>query len=79
MAMNKPIVTTKDLIECRKYEGILMAENYNDFLVKIEEGLKLKDDAHYMELINLQAEQNTWEQRAREIDKYIEQFKSRRL
>jgi glycosyltransferase involved in cell wall biosynthesis len=77
MAMNKPVVTTKDLIECHKYEGILVAENYNDFLSKIEEGLELKDDKQYIKQIDLQAKQNTWEQRAKEIDKWMDQDKSK--
>lgn len=71
MAMNKPVVATKDLIECSKYEGVLMAEDKIDFVDKIEQALTLKDDPSYLKLLDDQAKANTWEQRALQIDEFI--------
>jgi len=71
MAMKKPIVVTKGLIECRKYKGVLIAEDKNDFIEKIEEALRLRNDPEYIKLLGEQARENTWEKRARLIDNYI--------
>jgi glycosyltransferase involved in cell wall biosynthesis len=71
MAMNKPVVATKDLIECQKYEGVLIAENKNDFILKIEKAIKLKEDPNYLQILDSSAKSNTWLQRAIKIDELI--------
>lgn len=71
MAMNKPVVVTKDLIECHKYDGVFVAEDKDDFIEKVEKALILRNDPHYIRLLDKQAKENTWGKRAREIDKYV--------
>jgi len=71
MAMNKPVVVTKDLIECYKYKGVLVGEDYKSFLLKIEEGLQLKDNYEYIKVIDAEARENTWEKRVIEIDRWM--------
>jgi teichuronic acid biosynthesis glycosyltransferase TuaH len=72
MAMKKPVVVTRDLIECRKYKGVLVANCSDEFIGKIEEALKLKDNPVYLKLLDEQAKKNTWVARAQEIGMYIE-------
>jgi GT2 family glycosyltransferase len=71
MAMNKPVVVTEDLVECAKSEGVLFGRDGMDFVEKIEEALRLKDDPQYLTLLDEQARNNTWESRARVIDDHI--------
>ncbi len=67
MALGKPIVTTA-MPECKKYRSVIIAENNTkDFVKKIEEGLKLKDDTKYKELLKKEALENTWEKKAEDI------------
>lgn len=71
MALGKPIVTTP-MPECKKYKSIIIAENSaKDFAKKIEEGLKLREDTKYGELLKKEALENTWEKKAEEISKLI--------
>lgn len=74
MAMNKPVVATKDLIECTKYEGVFIAETENLFINKVKQALQIKDKPAYQKLLDSQARANTWEKRAVEIDKIIQNF-----
>ncbi|MFC1938462.1 methyltransferase domain-containing protein, partial [Chloroflexota bacterium] len=76
MAMNKPVVVTQSLTECLKYEGVLVGTNKEDFLRKVEEALRLKNDPSYLSILDRQARENTWESRARDIDTYIKHLES---
>ncbi len=67
MSLNKPTVCTKDLIECKRYKSTLIAENKDDFIAKIDEALKLKDDKEFLKLVDREAKENTWEIRVRTI------------
>ncbi len=78
MAMNKPVIATKDLVECYKYNGIFIAKDEKEFIEKIEEGLTLKDDPEYMRLLDSQAKENTWEQRARDISGYLSAYQQKK-
>ena len=67
MALGKPIVTT-NMPECRKYNSVIIAKNdSNDFINKIEVGLKDKGNKKYLEILKKEALENTWEGKAREI------------
>lgn len=66
MAMKKPIVTT-DLLECHKYESVLIGQDHNDFLKKLEEAYKLKDDSKYHKLLQKEAKENDWSKKAKII------------
>lgn len=66
MALNKPIVTT-DMDECRKYESVLIGHDHAEFIDKLEEALKKKTDNNYMKLLDKEALENTWEEKAKLI------------
>ncbi|MGA2467884.1 MAG: glycosyltransferase family 1 protein, partial [Thermodesulfobacteriota bacterium] len=75
MALNKPVVATRDLRECYRYKGILIANDKKEFIEKIEKGLMIKDNPEYIKLLDEQAKENTWEARAIMIDGYISKYK----
>lgn len=72
MALHKPIVTT-DMNECRKYSSILIGEDYDDFLRKLDHAMTLRDDADYLRLLDTQARENDWSYKARAIIDMIAQ------
>ncbi len=76
MALHIPIVTT-DINECRKYQSILIGKNKQDFIKKIEEALKLKNDAKYIKLLDKEALENDWSKKAEAIIKLIEKDEKR--
>jgi teichuronic acid biosynthesis glycosyltransferase TuaH len=70
MALGKPIVTT-DMLECKKYHSIMIAQEHKEFLLLVERAFKLKDDENYLRLSDDEAKRNTWEARASELEKAI--------
>lgn len=66
MALNKPIVTT-DMDECRKYESVLIGRDHAEFIDKLDEAIKKKSDSSYMKLLDKEALENTWEEKAKLI------------
>ena len=66
MALHKPIVTT-DLNECRKYQSVLIGRNHEEFLDQIEKALTLRNDKKYIELLDKEARENDWSQKAQAI------------
>ena len=77
MALGKPIVTT-DLRECRKYKSVLIGKDYENFIKKVDDALELRDDPAYLGLLDKEAKENTWEDRARKIDEAIQEHFSLR-
>ena len=71
MAMGKPIVTTA-MPECRKYQSVLIGEDHDDFIAQIEKALKLHSDKNYLKLLHKEAEENSWDAKARDIAEMIE-------
>ena len=71
MALGTPIVTT-DMRECRKYKSVLIGKSYEEFIQKIDESLGLRKDKSYLDLLDKEAKENTWESRARQIDEIIQ-------
>ena len=71
MALSTPILTT-DLRECRKYGSVLIANGREDFIGKLDDAIKLKDDNSYLALLDKEAKENTWDKRAIEIINCIE-------
>lgn len=73
MALNKPIVTT-DMDECRKYKSVLIGHDPDEFIEQLDRALKLKDDPEYIKLLDREALENTWEEKAKiildELGKY---------
>ncbi|URW89325.1 hypothetical protein M5E84_02605 [[Ruminococcus] torques] len=72
MALNKPIVTT-DMDECRKYESVLIGHDHKEFLEQLDKAILLKTDETYKALLDKEALENTWEEKARTI---LEQLKN---
>lgn len=66
MAAGKPIVST-DLLECKKYRSCLIAHNTTEFLEKLETALFCRQDASYLTTLAVEAQANSWRQKAREI------------
>lgn len=63
MALHKPIVTT-DMDECRKYKSVLIGKNSEEFLRQIDRALELAQDTSYLELLDTEARENTWDKKA---------------
>lgn len=71
MALGKPIVTTS-MPECKKYKSVIIADNeIKDFVKRVEEGLRKREDGKYLELLKEEALENTWEKKAEEMRNMI--------
>ncbi len=66
MVAEKPVVTTA-MRECLKYACVLIGRNETDFIAKLDEALKLRDDDSYKRLLQQTAQENTWDRRAAQI------------
>lgn len=71
MAQGIPIVTSA-MPECRLYRSCLIAETPEDFVKKIDEALKLRNDAEYQAIQKKEAAENTWETIAGRIMDFVE-------
>lgn len=65
MALGKPIVTTA-MKECKKYESVMIANNKKEFVQLIDKALEInrEHNENYFTLLNKEALENTWEQKA---------------
>lgn len=61
MAMQKPVVCTKDLQECYGYEGVLISENHEKFMKNIKEAIELGKNKQCQDKLFKQACSHTWE------------------
>ena len=68
MAAGLPTVGTRDLLECRGYDYIYLAEDYDDFETKLEQAIKDHKNSAARKRLLEQAEENTWAKRAATID-----------
>ena len=66
MAGERPIVTT-DLIECRKYSCVLVAQSHQEFVSQLKIAVLLRNDTNYLTLLRQTAKANTWQARAEVI------------
>ncbi|MGL5634661.1 MAG: glycosyltransferase [Sarcina sp.] len=66
MALEKPIVTT-DINECKKYKSCLIASSDDEFISLVDKGLELRDDDEYINILRIEANDNTWDHRAEVI------------
>lgn len=71
MALKKPVVCTRDLKECYGYEGILIASDAADFLLKLDEAVSISNNDEIKAKLFHTALDNTWEKRAMDILKLI--------
>lgn len=63
MSLHKPIVTT-DLLECRKYQSVMIGKTQEEFLEKLEEAMTKKEDKKYIDLLDKEARENDWSAKA---------------
>jgi polysaccharide pyruvyl transferase CsaB len=77
MAGAKPIVTPA-LRECTRYRAVLVAEDSQDYVAKLQEALQLQDDPEYLALLDHTARANTWDKRVGTIIDAVEMTRVRR-
>lgn len=70
MALNKPIVTTA-MPECRKYKSVLIGENHEHFIEKIEDAVNMNLPTNYFEEMKKEYVGNTWDQKAKDIRAFL--------
>lgn len=70
MSLGKPIVTT-DLPECRKYQSALIAKTHDEFIDLLNRALTISRDDPYFNILKQEAKNNSWDARADEIIKAI--------
>ena len=63
MALKKPIITTA-MNECKNYKSVLVAENHEEFINKLYECKELAKDKKYLKLLDKEALDNDWSQKA---------------
>lgn len=59
MALKKPILTTP-MNECKKYKSVLIAEDHDSFIEKLELACNLKNNIDYIDLLDKEAFENSW-------------------
>ena len=67
MAQKKPVVCTRDLVECSGYDGVLMSDNDEEFIKNIKTAINSSNDENIKEKLYKYAEENTWAQKAKII------------
>lgn len=67
MAMKKPVVCTRDLLECYGYEGVLIARDDEDFINKLDEAMKLACDENIKNKLYEAACSESWGVKAKKI------------
>lgn len=72
MALGKPIVTS-NMPECRLYSEVLIAKNKEEFIMQVDCALSLVDDHSYLNKLKKQALMNTWESKAKDIVKLLQE------
>lgn len=68
MATGLPTVGTRDLLECRGYDYVYLAKDYDDFVAKLEQAIKDRKDPDARLRLFEQAKENTWTKRAETLD-----------
>lgn len=66
MATQKPILTTA-MPECKKYKSVIIGNNHDDYIKKIDSTIKLSKDEKYKKLETKEAIENTWDSKAETI------------
>lgn len=71
MSLQKPIITTS-INECKNYKSCLIADTPQEFVNAIHKALSLKSDLDYLNLLNTEAQANTWEDRIGKLINLLE-------
>ena len=70
MAAGKPVVITP-MEESMRYSGVLVAEDPQQFSMRLDEALELRADQDYLKTIQKVASENTWQVRAQQINQAL--------
>ena len=62
MATRKPILTT-NMRECLKYGSVKIGNTHEEFIQMIPEVIGLSDDSGYINMLEKEAEENTWKKK----------------
>lgn len=75
MALEKPIVTT-DMIECRKYESVMIAKDNEEFVRLVDKAIEIgkEHNKDYFKLLQKEALENTWEAKALAIVDLLKKY-----
>jgi glycosyltransferase involved in cell wall biosynthesis len=71
MACGVPVISTA-MPESRRYPGVFIAENADDFVRQIDLALTAGQDPSYLELIDQVAHQHSWEERVEAVISSLE-------
>jgi hypothetical protein len=71
-ALEKPVVVTADLLECRVYPEVFSAETPDGFCMALDEALPQSKNPEFKERLKQLALQNTWQCRAGALDAFIQ-------
>ena len=74
MAVGCPTVCTRDLVECKGYEGVLMSENDEEFIANIQKAVEMYNDEKIRNKLKDYAKRNTWEEKANIIMEKIKEI-----
>ncbi len=67
MALKKPVVCTRDLDECKGYEGCLISNDDDEFIKNISLAIEMSKDKIIQEKLLNYAKMNSWEEKANSI------------
>jgi glycosyltransferase involved in cell wall biosynthesis len=66
LAAGKPVVTTA-MPECRKYFGVSVAENYQEYVMLLEKAIAQAKDNNFRKAAQAEASRFDWKERAKQI------------
>lgn len=75
MALGKPIITTP-MKECIKYESVFIASDYDEFIKIIDELINV-ENKNYYKILDYEARQNSWKEKAKIIVNYISGYEKK--
>jgi hypothetical protein len=67
-ALEKPVVVTSDMLECRAYPEVFHGDSIGTLSDAIDRALARKDDMQFRAKLAELADQNDWDQRARALE-----------
>jgi len=74
LAMKLPVVST-NIVECRKYQSVLIAGGHEDFTDQLRKAILLKNDPAWQALVQKELASNTWDYHCQTILKQMTENK----
>ena len=74
MAVGCPVVCTRDLVECKGYNGVLMSNNDDEFILNIANAIEMQKNETIRNNLRNYAKQNSWEKKANIIMNKIKEI-----